>query len=387
MEDTEREGDWGWVWQCVFFHVRGACACVCSCVYACPSLPGREREGDCAQNVAVRKSAYPHACVEARAHVRINRFASLQPCVCVHACATPPPPHLASVASSSSIQISGLWRRCRPDSRCTAPASYRGSSAAGEQSVGGRVALLLVASAGSNRWRLPLPWLSRYKNSLVSVLVSSLFSCVHRRGRNADETRHKPPVSALPAITAPYFSHNAVKSKKNKKIYIKKIINHTLLHIFCCRYSSGHRFETHSGLPVRHVSPVCLSVREQQLSLNGSSKQSFHTPLVSLCSHGQRARPAIKKNIWKTQQCLRKQLRPLLWKAPVCIPLTEARGARAAGASPSSCVQLTRVTRSITGKRAFVFHSESLIALSVVPKGLCALMSHLTAKKIKIFRS
>lgn len=90
MEDTEREGDWGWVWQCVFLHVRGACACVCSCVYACPSLPGREREGDCAQNVAVRKSAYPHACVEARAHVRINRFASLQPCVCVHACATPP---------------------------------------------------------------------------------------------------------------------------------------------------------------------------------------------------------------------------------------------------------------------------------------------------------
>lgn len=270
---------------------------MCSCVYACPSLPGREREGDCAQNVAVRKSAYPHACVEARAHVRINRFASLQPCVCVHACATPPPPHLASVASSSSIQISGLWRRCRPDSRCTAPASYRGSSAAGEQSVGGRVALLLVASAGSNRWRLPLPWLSRYKNSLVSVLVSSLFSCVHRRGRSADETRHKPPVSALPAITAPYFSHNAVKSKKNKKIYIKKIINHTLLHIFCCRYSSGHRFETHSGLPVRHVSPVCLSVREQQLSLNGSSKQSFHTPLVSLCSHGQRARPPIKKNI------------------------------------------------------------------------------------------
>lgn len=351
MEDTEREGDWGWVWQCVFLHVRGACACVCSCVYACPSLPGREREGDCAQNVAVRKSAYPHACVEARAHVRINRFASLQPCVCVHACATPPPPHLASVASSSSIQISGLWRRCRPDSRCTAPASYRGSSAAGEQSVGGRVALLLVASAGSNRWRLPLPWLSRYKNSLVSVLVSSLFSCVHRRGRSADETRHKPPVSALPAITAPYFSHNAVKSKKNKKIYIKKK-KHTLLHIFCCRYSSGHRFETHSGLPVRHVSPVCLSVREQQLSLNGSSKQSFHTPLVSLCSHGQRARPAIKKNIWKTQQCLRKQLRPLLWKAPVCIPLTEARGARAAGASPSSCVQLTRVTRSITGKRA-----------------------------------
>lgn len=352
MEDTEREGDWGWVWQCVFLHVRGACACVCSCVYACPSLPGREREGDCAQNVAVRKSAFPHACVEARAHVRINRFASLQPCVCVHACATPPPPHLASVASSSSIQISGLWRRCRPDSRCTAPASYRGSSAAGEQSVGGRVALLLVASAGSNRWRLPLPWLSRYKNSLVSVLVSSLFSCVHRRGRSADETRHKPPVSALPAITAPYFSHNAVKSKKNKKKYIKKIINHTLLHIFCCRYSSGHRFETHSGLPVRHVSPVCLSVREQQLSLNGSSKQSFHTPLVSLCSHGQRARPPIKKNIWKTQQCLRKQLRPLLWKAPVCIPLTEARGARAAGASPSSCVQLTRVTRSITGKRA-----------------------------------
>lgn len=204
------------------------CMCVCSCVYACPSLPGREREGDCAQNVAVRKSAYPHACVEARAHVRINRFASLQPCVCVHACATPPPPHLASVASSSSIQISGLWRRCRPDSRCTAPASYRGSSAAGEQSVGGRVALLLVASAGSNRWRLPLPWLSRYKNSLVSVLVSSLFSCVHPRGRSADETRHKPPVSALPAITAPYFSHNAVKSKKNKYIYIyKKIINHT----------------------------------------------------------------------------------------------------------------------------------------------------------------
>lgn len=270
MEDTEREGDWGWVWQCVFLHVRGACACVCSCVYACPSLPGREREGDCAQNVAVRKSAYPHACVEARAHVRINRFASLQPCVCVHACATPPPPHLASVASSSSIQISGLWRRCRPDSRCTAPASYRGSSAAGEQSVGGRVALLLVASAGSNRWRLPLPWLSRYKNSLVSVLVSSLFSCVHRRGRSADETRHKPPVSALPAITAPYFSHNAVKSKKNKKIYIKKIINHTLLHIFCCRYSSGQiwnaqRFTCPSRFTGLSVSQGTAAVTERLL--------------------------------------------------------------------------------------------------------------------------
>lgn len=146
-------------------------------------------------------------------------------CRCVPVLNTPSPPsspisptpHLASVASSSSIQISGLWRRCRPGSRCTAPASCRGSSAAGEQSVGGRVALLLVASAGSNRWRLPLPWFSRnsrYKISPVSVRVSSLFSSVHRRGRSADKTRHKPPVSALPAITAPYFSHNAVKSRK-----------------------------------------------------------------------------------------------------------------------------------------------------------------------------
>lgn len=155
-------------------------------------------------------SIYLRACVRLSVHV--------------HACAPLHfPPHLVSVASSSSSQIFGLWRRCRPGSRCTAPASYRGSSAAGEQSVGGRVALSPVASAGSNRWRWPLPCLrrnSRHKNSPVSVRVSSLFSCVHRRGRSADKTRHKPPVSALLAITAPYFSHNAVKSKINTALHL-----------------------------------------------------------------------------------------------------------------------------------------------------------------------
>lgn len=141
-------------------------------------------------------------------------------CACTFVCPPFPPPHLASVASSSSSQISGLWRRCRPGSRCTAPASYRGSSAAGELSVGGRVAPSPVASAGSNRWRWPQPCLRRNKNSPVSVRVSSLFSCVHRRGRSADKPRHKPPVSALPAITAPYFSHNAVKSKIKTPLHV-----------------------------------------------------------------------------------------------------------------------------------------------------------------------
>lgn len=141
---------------------------------------------------------------------------------CMCAFVRPPfPPHLVSVASFSSNQISGLWRRCRPGSRCTAPASYRGSSAAGEESVGGRVALSPVASAGSNRWRWPLPCLRRHKNSPVSVRVSSLFSCVHRRGRSAEKTRHKPPVSALAAITAPYFSHNAVQSKIKRPLHLK----------------------------------------------------------------------------------------------------------------------------------------------------------------------
>lgn len=138
--------------------------------------------------------AFLHACVCVcgKGRVRLS--------VCMHVRVCPPPSvpaHLASVASSSSSQISGLWRRCRPGSRCTAPASYRGSSAAGEWSVGGRVALSPVASAGSNRWRLPLPCLRRNKNSPVSVRVSSLFSCVHRRGRSADKTRHRPPVYRL----------------------------------------------------------------------------------------------------------------------------------------------------------------------------------------------
>lgn len=96
-----------------------------------------------------------------------------------------PSTHLASVASSSSSQISGLWRRCPPGSRCTAPVSCRGSSAAGERSVGGRVAPSPGASAGSNHWRLPLPCLhrnSRHKHSPVTVRVSSLLSCVHRSG-------------------------------------------------------------------------------------------------------------------------------------------------------------------------------------------------------------
>lgn len=166
-------------------------------------------------------------CVWKRACIYISMY--LRPCDCLRACmcafVRPPisPSHLVSVASSSSSQISGLWRRCRPGSRCTAPASYRGSSAAGEQSVGGRVAPSPVASAGSNRWRWPLPCLrrnSRHKNSPVSVRVSSLFSCVHRRGRSADKTRHKPPVFALPATTAPYFSQKALKSKINTPLHI-----------------------------------------------------------------------------------------------------------------------------------------------------------------------
>lgn len=194
------------------------------------------------------------------------------------------PPHLASVASSSSSQISGLWRRCRPGSRCTAPASCRGSFAAGGQSVGGRVAPSPVASAGSNRWRWPLPCLRRYsrhKNSPVSVRASGLFSCVHRRGRSAEKARHKPPLSA---ITAPYFRRNALKSKLNSHF--------TLQHIFCYRYSPGHLLTAHRGLPVRHVSPVCLSVRYQLLSLNGSSSRFYRTPFVSLRCHYQQTRQA-----------------------------------------------------------------------------------------------
>lgn len=117
----------------------------------------------------------------------------------MHVRVCPPSPlcsstHLASVASSSSSQISGLWRRCRPGYRCTVPASCRGFSAAGEQSVGGRVAPSPAASVGSNHWRLPLPCLrrnSRHKHSLVSVRVSSLLSCVHRNGpeRSQNQTQ------------------------------------------------------------------------------------------------------------------------------------------------------------------------------------------------------
>lgn len=154
------------------------CACVGARPRACMC------EGGC---VSV-KSVY--ACGgRARAHKHIN----ISACVCVRACARLCASHLAAVVSSSSGQIFGLWRRCRPGSRCTAPASYRGSSAAGEWSVGGRVALSPVASAGSNRWLSPLPCLrrnSRHKNSPVSVRVSSLLlSCVHRRGRSADKTQ------------------------------------------------------------------------------------------------------------------------------------------------------------------------------------------------------
>lgn len=56
----------------------------------------------------------------------------------------------------------------------------------------------------------------------------------------------------------------------------------------------------------------------------------------------------------KGGQCLRKRFRSLSTgkKTPsVSIPLTEARGARAA-ASCSSCVKLARVTERSTGKRA-----------------------------------
>lgn len=134
--------------------------------------------------------------------------------------------HLVSLASSSSARISGLWRRCRPGCRCTAPASYRGFSAAGERSVGGRVAPWPAASGGSTRWRWQLPCLRRNRRQgTVSVRASGLFS-VHRRGperrQNSDtEPPPSPPphpkVSALPTITAPYFGSNTVKSRINTR--------------------------------------------------------------------------------------------------------------------------------------------------------------------------
>lgn len=156
----------------------------------------------------------------------------------------------------------------------------------------------------------------------------------------------------LPAITAPYFSHNAVKSKKNKKIYIKKIINHT-----ASRYCIFSAADILLAIDLKRTA-VYLSVTfHRSVCQSGNSSCHWTAPPNNLSTPRSSVRAPmvngqLKKNIWKTQQCLRKQLRPLLWKAPVCIPLTEARGARAAGASPSSCAQPTRFTRSITGKRA-----------------------------------
>lgn len=328
----------------------GACAC----------------EAGCAPMLCVKVYAYVWVFyfVESRAHMHINTF------VCVHACARVWS-HLASVASSSSSQISGLWRRCRPGSRCTAPASFRGSCAAGEQSVGGRVAPSPVASAGSNRWRWPLPCLrrnSRRTNSRVSVRVSSLFSCVHRRGRSADKTRHKPLVSALPAITTPYFSHNAVKSRINTALHVTAYFLSSLFpwpFIWNVqRFTCPSRF---TGLP---VTPTAAAFTERPLR-----------PILpdAVC---QSAFP------WSTDErnknLYRRGTKPQSSSARSSENLRLYSADRSAGralpprASPAAWSQ--RVSARASPERGrCVFQSEGLE--TVFSRGLYTLMSHFTEKK------
>lgn len=61
-----------------------------------------------------------------------------------------------------------------------------------------------------------------------------------------ERRQNQTQTSSLAAITAPYFSYNALKSRLNR-----------LHHIFSYRYSIW--LGAYSGLPVRHVPPVCLS--------------------------------------------------------------------------------------------------------------------------------
>lgn len=198
----------------------------------------------------VRKGVRVRACVPltwSRARICVSIYLSVRMHVRVWS-------HLASVASSSSGQISGLWRRCRPGSRCTAPASYRGSFAAGERSVGGRVAPSPVAFAGSNRWRWPLPCLrrnSRRKNSRVSVRVSRLFNCVHRRGRSADGTRHKPSSVRFTGYNDPILQPPRSK--------VQNTLAASRYSMFSVIIPPLAMYLKRRGLPVRHVPPVCLS--------------------------------------------------------------------------------------------------------------------------------
>lgn len=162
--------------------------------------------------------------------------------------------------------------------------------------------------------------------------LRSLQLCPPERRQNQTQT------SSLPATAAPYLSHSAVKSRKRARHF-------TLQHIFCHRCSRGHLI----GNAQRFTCPsrsTCLSVRSQQLSLKGSSDRFDRSPSVSCRSHGQQAARITQKDIRK-----RTKIPPQNAILSVCIPLTEARGARAA-ASFSSCVKRSTVTLIITGNGA-----------------------------------
>lgn len=299
---------------------------MCACMGARERAPGRSCACVCrlCANAAARKKVRAFLHVRGSARPQIHRLS-----VCMRACAfVPPPPlpHLVSVASSSSGQISGLWRRCPPGSRCTAPASYRGSSAAGGGSAGAGAAPSPAASGGSTRWRWPLPCLRRNEHSPVSVRVSSLFGCVHRRGRSADAARHE--TSGLPGITAPYFSHGAGKVQNEHtppRYSISSVI--IILRVVGFGPPAG-------GIPVRHVSPAAVNERLLQ-PIQPDPVCQFLSPWFNKKKNQNGGENKKKEHNASESDSS-------LLKTSVCIPPTEARRARAA----ASCSELRETTES-----------------------------------------
>lgn len=153
------------------------------------------------------------------------------------------PAHLVSVASSSSSRISGLWRRCRPGCCCTALAFCRGFSVSGAWWVCGRVAPAPVASAGSNRWRWPLPCLPPLL--LLLLRVSSL-------------TLHPSPLHRTYLAVSPLCLYlltrvremrrgREAKRRKTTPFSKKAVVKEPWFFFYVWR------------APVRHVSPVCAA--------------------------------------------------------------------------------------------------------------------------------
>lgn len=149
--------------------------------------------------------------------------------------------------------------------------------------------------------------------------------------------------SSLPAITAPYLSHGALKSKMSTPLHVTA---YSLLSLFPRPFGLECTAVYLSVTSHRSVCQIPAAVTER---LHRTVLPEPVCQAVVPWSTGEAGR---KKYLEKGGKCPSAK-KPIL-SSPflsVCIPLIEARGARAA-ASLSSCVKLLTITQSVTGIRA-----------------------------------